>query len=117
MKNYLAVFIGKAEHMIAWNQLPESERKSREQKGMAAWHRWVEMNQKNIVYSGSPLGKTKRISSAGVTEYKNEICAYVVVQAEDHEQAAKMFVDHPHFSIFPGDSVELIESLPIPSSK
>ena len=34
---------------------------------------------------------------------------YVVVQAESHEAAAKMFENHPHFTIFPGDSVEIME--------
>ena len=40
---------------------------------------------------------------------------YIVVQAESHEAAAKLFEGHPHFSIFPGDSVEVMECLPIPS--
>jgi len=39
---------------------------------------------------------------------------YVLVQAESHEAAAKMFERHPHFTIFPGDSVEIMEVLPIP---
>jgi len=37
-----------------------------------------------------------------------------VVQAETHEAAAKLFLNHPHFSIFPGDSIEVMENLPIP---
>ncbi len=28
--------------------------------------------------------------------------------------AARMFADHPHFAIFPGDSVEIMECLPLP---
>jgi hypothetical protein len=39
---------------------------------------------------------------------------YVIVQAESHEAAARMFENHPHFTIFPGDSVEIMECLPIP---
>jgi len=31
-----------------------------------------------------------------------------------HAAAARMFADHPHFAIFPGDSVEIMECLPIP---
>ena len=27
---------------------------------------------------------------------------------------AKLFENHPHFAIFPGDSIEIMESLPIP---
>ena len=39
-----------------------------------------------------------------------------VVRAETHEAAARMFENHPHFAIFPGDSVEIMECLPIPTS-
>jgi hypothetical protein len=37
-----------------------------------------------------------------------------VVLADSHENAAGLFKDHPHFTIFPGDSVEVMECLPIP---
>jgi hypothetical protein len=40
--------------------------------------------------------------------------AYVIVQAESHDAAARMFAHHPHFAIFPGESVEIMECLPIP---
>jgi hypothetical protein len=36
------------------------------------------------------------------------------VSAESQEAAAKMFEKHPHFTIFPGDAVEIMEVLPIP---
>lgn len=45
---------------------------------------------------------------------KNNLAAYLVVQAESHEAAAKLFEDHPHFTIFPGEAVEIMECLPIP---
>jgi hypothetical protein len=37
-----------------------------------------------------------------------------VVQAESHDAAARMFTNHPHFTIFPGEAVEIMECLPIP---
>ena len=39
---------------------------------------------------------------------------YVIVQAESHEAAAKMFEKHPHFTIFPGEAVEIMECLSDP---
>ena len=42
------------------------------------------------------------------------IAGYVVVEAPTHEAAAQLFENHPHFAIFPGDSVEIMECLPIP---
>jgi hypothetical protein len=49
-----------------------------------------------------------------VTDTRNNIAGYVVVRAESHEAAAKLFLNHPHFSVFPGDAVEIMEVLPIP---
>lgn len=34
---------------------------------------------------------------------------------ESHEEAAKLFISHPHFKIFPGESVEIMECLPMPT--
>jgi hypothetical protein len=42
------------------------------------------------------------------------LAGYTIVQAESHEAAAKMFLEHPHVTIFPGDAVELMECLPMP---
>ena len=63
------------------------------------------------------LGKTKRVTENGVADIRNNLAAYTVVQAESHEAAAKLFLNHPHFAIFPGDGVEIMECLPIPSMK
>lgn len=71
-------------------------------------------HQAIIVTSGGPLGKTKRVSSKGIADIKNEMSGFVVVKAESHDAAAALFVNHPHFAIFPGDAVEIMEALPIP---
>jgi len=42
------------------------------------------------------------------------MAGYVIVQAESHEAAARLFENHPHFSIFPGAGVEIMECLPVP---
>jgi hypothetical protein len=39
---------------------------------------------------------------------------FVVVTAESHDAAARMFEGHPHFTLFPGDGVEIMECMPIP---
>ena len=61
------------------------------------------------------MGKTKKIGKDGVTDIRNRMSGFIIVQAESHEAAAKLFEGHPHFSIFPGDSVEVMECLPIPT--
>ena len=114
MKRYLAVFLGSAASMDAWKALSESERNRREQDGMKAWGDWVQRHEKAIVDGGSPLGKTKRIAAKGISDVRNELAAWTVVEADSHEAAAKLFEGHPHFSIFPGDAVEVMECLPMP---
>jgi len=85
-------------------------------KGMAAWQKWMADHAKQVVDSGGPLGKTKKTSKGGVSDIKNAVAGYVIVEAASHEAAAKMFESHPHFTIFPGDSVEIMEVMPIPGT-
>lgn len=94
--------------------MDEAERKDREASGMKAWGEWVAANEKSIVDIGAPLGKTKRVAAEGASDTANNMGAYVIVQAESHEAAAKLFENHPHFTIFPGDSVEIMECMPLP---
>ena len=115
---FLAVFLGSktSPQMTAWNALPEAERRTREQRGMAAWHAWVAKHQGAIVQMGGPLGKTKKVDKGGIADIANQMGAFTVVRADSHEAAAKMFEGHPHFAIFPGESVEIMPVLPIPGA-
>jgi hypothetical protein len=115
MKNFLAVYMGTQEARAKWDELSEAERKKRQAAGMEAWMNWGKKNSAAIVEGGGPLGKTKRVSAHGVSDIKNAMTGYVVVRAETHADAAKLFENHPHFTIFPGDSVEIMECLPLPS--
>ena len=63
---------------------------------------------------GNPLGKTKRVDKNGISDTKNMLTAYTIVEAETHEDAAKLFAKHPHFEIFAGDGIEIMECLPLP---
>jgi len=114
MKNYLAVFTHSPDSMTAWDKLPEGERKQREADGMAGWKKWVDDYAPIIHEMGGPLSRTTRISASGVAEVHNNLSAFCIVQAESREAAAKLFLDHPHFMIFPGDGVEVMEVLPVP---
>lgn len=116
MKRFLAIYIGTeaALEKAQWKKLDEEKRKALEAAGIKAWMEWGVANSAAIVDQGSPLGKTKRASAEGVTGIKNSMTGYVIVQAESHEAAAKLFENHPHFTIFPGDSVEIMECLPLP---
>lgn len=118
MKKFLAVYTGStaAQERSGWNALSEGERNKRAKAGIDAWMAWGEKHKAAIVENGAPLGKTKRVGPSGVSDIKNNLAGYTVVEAESHEAAAKMFENHPHFTIFPGDSVEIMECLPIPGA-
>jgi hypothetical protein len=111
---YLAVFLGSKAGRAAWDALPEGERKAKEREGIAGWKAWVEKHQAAIVEMGGPLGKTKKISRSGIEDTSNLMGAFSVVRADSHEAAAKMFEKHPHFMLFPGESVEVMPVLAIP---
>jgi hypothetical protein len=83
-------------------------------RGMKAWQDWMARYADRIVDGGGPLGRTKRVTSAGVADARNNLAAFVIVEAEDHDAAARMFEGHPHFSIFPGDGVDVMPCLAIP---
>ncbi len=115
---YLAVFLGSksSPRAKAWFALPDAERRAREQEGMAAWKSWVETHQAAIVAMGGPLGKTKSITARGIDDVSNDMGAFVLVRAGSHAAAAGLFEKHPHFTIFPGESVEVMPVLPIPGA-
>jgi len=115
MKRYLAVFTGMPSAMARWEALIESERQLRQAQGVAAWKKWAVDNAAAIVELGGPLSRTKLVASGGITDIRNNLSAFTIVQAGSHEAAARLFVNHPHFTIFPGDGVEVMEVLPVPA--
>ena len=113
---YLAIFLGSksSPQRAAWDALPERERRAKEQEGIAAWKAWAEKHRGAIVSIGGPLGKTKKVSQRGIEDTSNSLGAFTVVRAASHEAAAKLFERHPHFTVFPGDAIEIMPVLPIP---
>lgn len=115
---YLAMFTGSKDgaRRKAWDALSDNERRVKQQEGMAAWGAWAAKHQAAIVDNGGPLGKTKRVSGDGVADTSNALAVYMVVRAASHDAAAKMFEGHPHFTIFPGEAVEVMPLLPVPGA-
>ena len=115
---YLAVFLGSrtSPRRVAWDALPEGDRRAKEREGMTAWKAWAEKHHAAIVAIGGPLGKTKKVTERGIHDISNDMGAFMVVRADSHEAAARLFEKHPHYSIFPGDCVEIMPVLPIPGA-
>ena len=116
MPRYLAIFLGTPEARAAsgWDALDENTRKAKEREGIQAWKDWMQKHQGALDATGSPLGKTLRVDRSGVSPTKNGMAAWVAVNADSHEAAARMFEGHPHFTVFPGESGAVMECLQIP---
>lgn len=113
-KNFMAIFVAEPGAFEKWNAMDEAVRKEREAKGMRAWHQWHEDHKAIIVDAGGPLGKTKRTDLNGVSDTSNPIGGYIIVKAETHDAAARLFENHPHFAILPGNAVEIMPCNDIP---
>jgi hypothetical protein len=108
MKQFLAIYTGSP------GMTPASMSEEAIQQGMAAWGKWMMDHADSVVVEGGPLGKTKSVGKGGVSDIRNSLTGYTVIRAESHEEAAKLFEGHPHFTIFPGEAVEVMEIMPIP---
>ncbi len=115
MKKFLAIYRGEpSKGNDEWNNLSPDESQKRIQQGMEAWGKWMQDNASQIIYPGGPLGKTLQVNREGISSKVNGDCGFVIIEASSHEEVAKKFLGHPHFSIFPGENVEIMECLPIP---
>jgi hypothetical protein len=110
---YLAVFTSNktSPKWRAWRAMTEAEQAAKDVIGLAALKTWDEDHAADIVYAGGPLGPTKRTSETGIADVVNELTVFVVVRAPSHAAAAKLFENHPHFTIFPCDAVEVMPVL------
>jgi hypothetical protein len=108
MPRFLAVYTMKPEAVARFRRLPKSEQDAIDAVGLKQWTDWEERNAASFLDRGGMVGKTKRVSKDGIAEAVNHICGYIVVEADDIEAAARLFENHPHFMVFPGDGVDIM---------
>jgi YCII-related domain len=111
MKKFMVLYMADG---AEFERMMKSSTPEQQQKGMAAWMKWMGDHKASIVDGGAPLGKTKRVDAKGASDTKNGIGGYSVVQADSADAAAKMFDhSHPHLQM-PGAWVEVVEIMPVP---
>ena len=111
MKKFLVLYLIPASVMDEWSKTDPETRKPAEQKMQAEWGKWMGDHAKMITETGAG-GKTKRVSSNGISDARNDIILYSFVEAHSHEAAAKQFENHPHLQI-PQASIEVMEVRPM----
>jgi hypothetical protein len=104
------------EDLARFRNLPKAEQEATDTAGLKQWAEWEEKNAAAFPDRGGMVGKTLRVTRNGIAKAVNPFCGYLVVEAESIEAAARLFQDHPHFSIFPGDGVDIMPFLTEPAN-
>ena len=111
MKRFLVLYVVPSAVIEGWSKTDPEARRPAEETMRAAWGAW--MRDHAAAVSGTEAaGKTKRVSSNGIADTKNDIMLHAFVEAESHEAAAQMFEHHPHLQI-PQSSIEVTELRPM----
>jgi hypothetical protein len=110
MKKFMAIYMAPAAVIAEAMKATPAE----QQAGMDAWLAWQSQHEKALVDFGNPLGKTKRVSAGGaVSDTKNDLTGYTIVQADSLEAAAQIFKNHPHLKMGSGATVDILEVIPM----
>jgi len=107
MPRFLAVYTMKPDGLARFRALPKAEQDAVDVAGLPQWVAWEKANAASFRDRGM-VGKTKRVTKDGIVDAQNDICGYIVVEADNIDAAAKLFENHPHFTIFPGDGVDIM---------
>jgi hypothetical protein len=115
MPHFLAIYTMKPESLAGFRNLPKAEQDSVDAVGLKQWVDWEASNAAVITNRGGMVGRTVRVTRDGVGVAVNDICGYLIVEAETIDVAARLFADHPHFRTFPGDGVDIMPFLTGPA--
>jgi len=90
MPNYILAYHG--------GKKPESPEEGSEH--MAKWKAWADGLGDSLTNRGTPLGKSKTVTSSGVTDGGgvNPLMGYSILKASNIDAAVKMVEDSPHIN-------------------
>ena len=109
MKKFLVLYIlplATIDEMMK-NSTPEDRK-----KGMDEWVMWMNEHKSMLAEIGAPCGKNKRVSLGGVSDTRNDVGGYSIIQAESQDEAAKMLIGNPHLKM-KGAYIEVMECMPM----
>ena len=111
MPHFLAVYTMQPEDLASFRSRPKAEQDAVDAVGIPLWSAWEAQHKAHLPNLGGMVGKTRRIGRDGISDGSNQICGYVIVEADDIDAAARLFEGHPHFTLFPGDGVDIMPFL------
>jgi hypothetical protein len=112
MKKFLALYLAPASVIEKWKETDPAIREEAEAKMRGEWNVWMKEHEAMFTDMTAGTGKTKRVTAEGISDVKNDVMLYSVVEAESHEAAAKAFEGHPHLGIGEA-SIEVMEINPL----
>ncbi|MFC3325207.1 hypothetical protein [Mesorhizobium cantuariense] len=115
MPRFLAVYTMKPEDLTRFRSLPKPEQNAIDAIGLRQWADWEERQAAFLADRGGMVGKTTRVTRDGITDGVNPFCGYIVVEADTIDAAARQFENHPHFTVFPADGVDIMPLLTDPT--
>src|ERR1700675_1606134 len=90
MKKFLVLYLVPPSVIEDWSKTAPDVRGPAQEKMRGEWNAWMASHAKMITDTAAG-GKTKLVSTSGVSDTKNNIMLYSFVEADSHEAAAKAF--------------------------
>lgn len=113
MKKFLVLYLAPAANLEAWMKTDPEVRKVEEKKMKEAWDAWMKEHG-SILTETAGAGSTKRVTSDGINDVKNDVMLFSIAEAETQEEIAEAFKNHPHFGI-PGATIDIMPANYLPN--
>ena len=95
MQKFVAIYSVPRAEINKFLKMPKDKMQKAVREDMKLWNAWFKKNKKHMVNRGEIFGKTKLVTSRGVSDIKNELTGYTIVKAKSHVDAAKIFKSNP----------------------
>ena len=115
MQKFLVLYMAPPAVLEEWAKTDPEKRKEAEGKMQADWKKWM-TDHKDALGETAGAGKTKMVTKDGVTDTKNDVMLFSMLEAESPEAAAAIFTDHPHLGI-PQASIQIMPVNYLPGMK
>jgi hypothetical protein len=109
MKKFMVLYMAPAAVIAEMMKASPEQMKAE----MDDWMSWQEKHKSAVVDMGAPLGKTKRLAAGGgLSDTRNDLTGYAIVQGDSVEAVAATFRDHPHLKIR-GTYIDILDCVDI----
>lgn len=107
MSKFLVMYLVPAAVIDDWKKTDIETRGPAEETMRAEWAAWMAENASSFVTTEA-AGRTKRVTADGVSDARNDLLLYSIVEGASHDAVADLFTNHPHLRI-PRSSIEITE--------